>query len=247
MEALANNDNPPLVLKDYLVDADNFNLDKIREGAILLFDKPDLWSSFQLVKKVRYLSKAVKVGHAGTLDPLATGLLILCTGKCTKMIEKIQDLEKIYTGVFNFGKTTPSHDLETEFDAEYPFNHIREADIDATVKAFIGEIAQTPPSFSAIKVNGTRAYKMARNGEAVEMKSRFINIYNFTVDKQLPNMAFEVRCSKGTYIRTLASDFASQLKSGAYLTQLRRTAIGEFNIKNAWSIEKFEELCRPVI
>jgi tRNA pseudouridine55 synthase len=242
MEVLANSETP-LELKDYLINADNFDLDKIKQGAILLFDKPELWSSFKLVKKVRYLSKAAKVGHAGTLDPLATGLLIICTGKCTKMIEKIQDMEKTYTGVFNFGKTTPSHDLETEFDGEFLYEHIQETDIDAAVQAFTGDVAQTPPSFSAIKVNGVRAYKMARNGEEVEMKSRFIKIYGFKVDKQLPDMQFEVNCSKGTYIRTLASDFASHLKSGAYLTQLRRTAIGDFNIKDAFSIENFEQLC----
>jgi tRNA pseudouridine55 synthase len=242
MEVLANSETP-LELKDYLINADNFDLEKIKQGAILLFDKPHLWSSFKLVKKVRYLSKAVKVGHAGTLDPLATGLLIICTGKCTKMIEKIQDMEKTYTGVFNFGKTTPSHDLETEFNGEFPYEHIKESDIDAAVQAFIGDVAQTPPSFSAIKVNGVRAYKMARNGEEVEMKSRFIKIYGFKVDKQLPDMAFEANCSKGTYIRTLASDFAAHLKSGAYLTQLRRTAIGDFKIENAFSIENFEQLC----
>ena len=243
MEVLESNETP-LELTDYLINSDNFDLEKIRHGAVLLFDKPELWSSFQLVKKVRYLSKAVRVGHAGTLDPLATGLLIICTGKCTKMIEKIQDMEKTYTGVFNFGKTTPSHDLETEFDGEFPYEHIKESDIDAAVQTFMGDVAQTPPSFSAIKVNGVRAYKMARNGEEVEMKSRFIKIYGFKVDKQLPDMAFEVNCSKGTYIRTLASDFAAHLKSGAYLTQLRRTAIGDFKIENAFSIENFEQLCR---
>ena len=243
MEVLASNETP-LELTDYLINSDNFDLEKIRHGAVLLFDKPELWSSFQLVKKVRYLSKAVRVGHAGTLDPLATGLLIICTGKCTKMIEKIQDMEKTYTGVFNFGKTTPSHDLETEFDGEFPYEHIKESDIDAAVQTFMGDVSQTPPRFSAIKVNGVRAYKMARNGEEVEMKSRFIKIYGFKVDKQLPDMAFEVNCSKGTYIRTLASDFAAHLKSGAYLTQLRRTAIGDFKIENAFSIENFEQLCR---
>jgi tRNA pseudouridine55 synthase len=235
MEVLASNETP-LELNDYLINSDNFDLEKIKHGAVLLFDKPELWSSFQLVKKVLYLRKTVRVGHDGTLDPLANGLLIICTGKCTKMIEKIQDMEKTYTGVFKFGKTTPSHDLETEFDGAFPYEHIKAFDIDAAVQAFIGDVAQTPPSFSAIKVNGVRAYKMARNGEEVEMKSRFIKIYGFKVNKQLPDMAFEVNCSKGTYIRTLASDFAAHLKSGAYLTQLRRTAIGDFKIENAFSI-----------
>lgn len=233
----------PPALNDFLVDASSFNLDKIHQGAILLFDKPETWSSFQLVKKARYVSKADKVGHAGTLDPLATGLLVICTGKCTKMIERIQDMEKVYTGVFNFGKTTPSFDLETAFDAEYPYGHITQEAIAEAVQSFIGEIDQTPPVYSAIKVNGKRAYEHARKGEHVEIRSRKITIYDFKISGELPNLGFEVRCSKGTYIRTLAQDFGRRLGSGAYLTELRRTAIGDFHINNAFKIEEFQQLC----
>jgi tRNA pseudouridine55 synthase len=232
-----------LELASYVVDAAGFDIEKIRKGAILLFDKPEHWSSFQLVKKARYVSKAIKVGHAGTLDPLATGLLVLCTGKCTKMIEGIQDMAKVYTGVFNLGKTTPSFDLETAFDAEYPVEHISSGNIEMAVKHFTGEIDQVPPVYSAIKINGTRAYEHARKGQDVEMKSRKVQIYDFKVSDVLPNLDFEVRCSKGTYIRTLAADFGRQLESGAYLTQLRRTEIGEFNVKNAFKIEEFQQLC----
>ncbi len=242
MEVSANSDEV-IELRDFLVDTASFDLDKIRKGAILLFDKPEHWSSFKLVKKVRYVTKAAKVGHAGTLDPLATGLLVLCTGKCTKMIEKIQDMEKVYTGIFNLGKTTPSFDLETEFDAEYAYDHISEKDIEEAVKSFTGEINQVPPAYSAIKINGTRAYEFARKGEEVEMKSRKVNIYDFKVSTQLPNLIFEVRCSKGTYIRTLAQDFGKHLGSGAHLTELKRTEIGEFSLKNAFKIEEFQQLC----
>lgn len=242
MEPSVSNDwNQPL--STYLMGKSNFDPEKLKLGAILLFDKPFEWSSFRLVKKVRHYSKAKKVGHAGTLDPLATGLLIICTGKCTKMIEQIQNLEKVYTGRFNFGKTTPSFDLETEFDAEYPVDHITPEMIESTVISMTGEIDQTPPVFSAIKVNGVRAYEFARSGEALELKSRKINIYDFKVGSNMPSPEFEVKCSKGTYIRTLASDFGKALGSGCYLTELSRTAIGEFNLKDAFKIEEFQELC----
>ncbi|MEZ4804619.1 MAG: tRNA pseudouridine(55) synthase TruB [Bacteroidia bacterium] len=230
-------------LDEFLVNEANFDLQRIRNGAILLFDKPEHWSSFKLVKKVKYFTKAARVGHAGTLDPLATGLLIIATGKCTKMIESIQALEKEYTGVFNFGKTTPSIDLETEFNGEYPYEHITNADIDEAVLKNTGDVVQTPPVYSAIKVDGTRAYKKARAGEEIVIKSRVIQIRHFEVDKNLPKMRFKVNCSKGTYIRTLTHDFAHQLKSGAYLNELRRTAIGQFRIENALQIDKFQELC----
>lgn len=242
MEISVNNDGKG-VPADYLITEENFDKERFKQGAVLLFNKPENWSSFKLVKKVRYFTKAARVGHAGTLDPLATGLLIICTGKCTKMIEQIQDMDKTYTGVFNFGKTTPSFDLETEFDAEYPFDHIQSEQISELTKSMTGEIAQTPPVYSAIKVNGTRAYKFARNGEEVVLKSRKINIYDFKVEGELPALNFEVRCSKGTYIRTLAHDFAAGLGSGAYLTELKRTRIGDFSIDNAFSIEKFQQLC----
>lgn len=242
MEILANNDEKTL-LTDFLIDRDNFDLEAIRKGSVLLFDKPVDWSSFKLVKKVKYFTKAARVGHAGTLDPLATGLLVICTGKCTKMIEQIQDMPKIYTGVFNLGKTTPSFDLETEFDAEYPIDHLKSDDLKQMAIQMTGEIDQTPPIYSAIKVNGTRAYKFARNGEELELKSRKINIHSFEVDANIPNAAFEVKCSKGTYIRTLAHDFGKGLNSGCYLTDLRRTAIGDFDVNKAFKIEDFQELC----
>ncbi len=242
MEVSVNSD-AVVRLSDYVIDAGNFDLQKIRSGAILLFDKPVDWSSFQLVKKVRYVSKADKVGHAGTLDPLATGLLVICTGKCTKMIERIQDMEKVYTGMFNFGKTTPSFDLETGFDAEYAYDHISTENIAVAVAGFTGEIEQVPPVYSAIKMNGKRAYEHARKGEEVEMKSRKVNIYDFSVTGELPDLDFEVKCSKGTYIRSLAQDFGRKLSSGAYLTQLRRTQIGTFDVKNAFNIEQFQQLC----
>lgn len=242
MEILANNDEKTL-LTDFLIDRDNFDLEAIRKGSVLLFDKPVDWSSFKLVKKVKYFTKAARVGHAGTLDPLATGLMVICTGKCTKMIEQIQDMPKIYTGVFNLGKTTPSFDLETEFDAEYPIDHLKSDDLKQMAIQMTGEIDQTPPIYSAIKVNGTRAYKFARNGEELELKSRKIKIHSFEVDANIPNTAFEVKCSKGTYIRTLANDFGKGLNSGCYLTDLRRTAIGDFEVNKAFKIEDFQELC----
>jgi len=242
MEVSVNNEETVL-LEDLVVSAANFDIEKIRKGAILLFNKPEEWSSFKLVKKVKFLSKAARVGHAGTLDPLATGLLVVCTGKCTKIIESIQDMPKVYTGTFNFGKTTPSFDLETEFDAEYPYEHITPADIERALQHFTGTIAQTPPVYSAIKIDGTRAYKFARKGVEVEMKSRPVNIYEFNAGGQMPNISFRVRCSKGTYIRTLAHDFGQFLNSGCYLTDLKRTAIGEFNLSNAFDITEFQELC----
>jgi tRNA pseudouridine55 synthase len=242
MEVSVNNEETA-DLASFLMTKDNFSAERLKTGAILLLDKPEHWSSFKLVKKVKYFTKAARVGHAGTLDPLATGLLIICTGKCTKMIEKIQDLFKVYTGVFNFGKTTPSFDLETDFDGEYPYLHITDDMLNAQVRHMTGEIEQTPPVYSAIKINGTRAYKFARNGEEVEIKSRKITIYDFSISGHLPNIAFEVKCSKGTYIRTLAHDFAQDLNSGCYLTDLRRTAIGDFRIDNAFSVEEFQEIC----
>ncbi|MCC6818531.1 MAG: tRNA pseudouridine(55) synthase TruB [Bacteroidia bacterium] len=224
----------------------NFDKDKFKSGAILLFDKPINWSSFRLVKRVRFSTKASKVGHAGTLDPLATGLLVIATGKCTRMIERIQSMPKIYTGVFNFGKTTPSYDLETPFDAEFPYLHINSQMIDKAVLDFTGEINQVPPVFSAIKINGTRAYEFARQGQEVELKSRKVMIHNFKVDGQLPQLNFEVMCSKGTYIRTIAHDFGLALQSGCYLTDLKRTAIGDFKIEDAFQIDEFQELCNTL-
>ena len=194
------------------------------KGEILLIDKPYGWSSFQAVKKVKWLLKAKKVGHAGTLDPLATGLLILCTEKRTKEIESIQGQEKEYTGTITVGATTPSYDMETEPNQTFPFEHITSELINETLPKFIGDISQIPPLFSAIKVDGKRAYTMARQGSDHELKSRIINIREFEITRiELPEIDFRVCCSKGTYIRSLAFDFGKALGSGGYLSALRRT------------------------
>ena len=201
---------------------------------ILLIDKPEGWTSFQAVKRLKYALKARKIGHAGTLDPLATGLLIICQGKKTKEIESIQSMPKEYTGIFVLGETTPSFDLETAVDQTYPINHITDELLDETVKSFIGEQQQTPPLFSAVKVNGKRAYDIARSGGTAELKSKIINISEFEI-KRIDNnkISFRVVCSKGTYIRSLARDFGEKLNSGAYLTNLRRTKIGNYSVEDA--------------
>ncbi len=207
---------------------------------VILIDKPYEWTSFGVVKKVRYFGRFKKVGHAGTLDPLATGLLILCTEKKTKEIDCYQAQEKEYTGSLVLGKTTPSVDLETEFDAEYSVNHITNEQIHDAVQQFTGTIEQVPPQYSAIKVNGQRAYTAARNGETVEIKSRMVEIKTFEVDATaFPEISFRVVCSKGTYIRTLVSDFGKALNSGAYMSSLRRVRIGEFHVDDAMTIEEF--------
>jgi tRNA pseudouridine55 synthase len=204
------------------------------KGEILLIDKPYGWSSFQAVKKVKWLLKAKKVGHAGTLDPLATGLLILCTEKKTKEIESIQGQEKEYTGTITVGATTPSYDMETEPNQTFPFDHITLELITETLPKFIGDISQIPPLFSAIKVDGKRAYTLARQGSEHELKSRIINIREFEITRiDLPEIDFRVSCSKGTYIRSLAFDFGKALGSGAYLSALRRTKIGNYSVENA--------------
>ena len=204
------------------------------KGEILLIDKPYGWSSFQAVKKVKWLLKAKKVGHAGTLDPLATGLLILCTEKKTKEIESIQGQEKEYTGTITVGATTPSYDMETEPNQTFPFDHITLELINETLPKFIGDISQIPPLFSAIKDDGKRAYTLARQGSDHELKSRIINIREFEITRiELPEIDFRVCCSKGTYIRTLAFDFGKALGSGAHLSALRRTKIGNYSVENA--------------
>ena len=219
------------------------------EGQILLIDKPLTWSSFQAVNKLKYilkrkydLPKKFKIGHAGTLDPLATGLLIVCTGKFTKRITEIQAQAKEYTGTITVGATTPSYDLETEVDAIFPTEHITDELIQETVKQFLGEIDQKPPVFSAIKKDGKRLYEHARAGEEVEISFRKTTIYEFEITKfELPKIAFRVVCSKGTYIRSLAYDFGKALNSGAYLSVLRRTKIGDFSVDNGISPEEFEK------
>ncbi len=217
------------------------------EGKILLIDKPLKWSSFQAVNKIKWSLKKhlglkkIKVGHAGTLDPLATGLLIVCTGKFTKRITELQGMEKEYTGTFYIGATTPSYDLETEVDATFPTEHIDDNLINETVKQFLGEIDQKPPIFSAIKKDGKRLYEHARKGEEVEIASRKTTIHEFEITRiALPEVDFRVVCSKGTYIRSLAYDFGTALQSGAHLTVLRRTKIGEFSVTDAIDPEIFE-------
>lgn len=206
------------------------------EGVVLLIDKPLEWTSFDAVNKIRYAcgGRKIKVGHAGTLDPLATGLLIICVGKKTKTIDGIQSQEKEYTGTFTLGATTPSFDLETEVDNTYPTEHISNDKIEEVAKGFIGFQEQTPPVFSAIKVDGKRAYNSARKGEKVEMKKRPITIEEFEITSiNLPEVTFRIKCSKGTYIRSIANDFGERLESGAYLSSLRRTKIGDFDITDA--------------
>jgi tRNA pseudouridine55 synthase len=221
----------------------------ILNGQIILIDKPLKWSSFQAVNKLKYvlknqfnLPKKFKIGHAGTLDPLATGLLIICTGKFTKTISEIQSQTKEYTGTFTVGATTPSYDLETEVDATFPTEHITAELIQETTQQFIGEIDQKPPVFSAIKKDGKRLYEHARAGEEVEIAFRKTTIYEFEITRiALPEIDFRVQCSKGTYIRSLAFDYGNALYSGAYLSALRRTKIGEYSVENAATPEAFEK------
>lgn len=211
----------------------------IKEGGFLLIDKPLNWTSFDVVKKLRNVSKIKKIGHAGTLDPLASGLVIVCYGKYTKKIEGIQAQIKEYIGSFHIGKTTPSFDLETEVDVEYSIENINSDMLENATKFFLGDIQQVPPQHSAIKINGKRAYEHARKGEEVELKSRTINISKFEIDDAMfPTVSFLVECSKGTYIRSLARDYGLALNSGAYLSSLRRTKIGDFDVENAISPEK---------
>ncbi|MEO8762143.1 MAG: tRNA pseudouridine(55) synthase TruB [Bacteroidia bacterium] len=210
------------------------------EGDILLVDKPYHMTSFEVVNKIKIAIKKtfpekIKVGHAGTLDPLATGLLIICTGKKTKIIEQIQALEKEYTGTFLMGATTPCFDKEQEIDSTFPTEHITEDLINHTVKKFTGKQMQTPPVFSAVKVDGKRAYDLAREGvEEIKVNPKEIDIKLFEITRiALPEIDFKVVCSKGTYIRSLARDFGLALNSGAYITALRRTRTGEYNVNNA--------------
>ncbi len=222
--------------------------DDFLTGQVILVDKPLQWSSFQAVNKLKYLlkrrfdlPKKFKIGHAGTLDPLASGLLIVCTGKFTKQITDIQAKAKEYTGTFCIGATTPSYDLETEIDAQFDIDHISEQTIEAARLQFLGEIDQIPPLFSAIKKDGKRMYEHARAGEMVEIASRKTTIYEFEFTRiALPELDFRVVCSKGTYIRSLAYDFGKALSSGAHLTSLRRTKIGAYAVENALTIPDFE-------
>lgn len=224
-----------------------------QEGQILLLDKPLTWSSFQAVNKVKWaliknlhLPKKFKIGHAGTLDPLASGLLIVCTGKFTKKIPELMGMVKEYTGTFHIGATTPSYDLETQIDKTFPTEHITPELIEKARLIFIGEIDQVPPVFSAIKKDGKRLYEHARAGEEVEIKSRKIEILELELTRiDLPEIDFRVVCSKGTYIRSLAYDFGLALQSGAHLTALRRTKIGAFDVENAILVTDFQALVTP--
>jgi tRNA pseudouridine55 synthase len=222
-------------------------IDEMSNGKVLLFNKPLYWTSFDLVNKIKVLLKyklnlrKLKVGHAGTLDPLATGLMIICTGKETKNIETYQSQPKEYIARIQLGATTPSYDLETAVDQNYPIDHINQQLVERVLQSFQGMQMQVPPDFSARFVNGTRAYKLARKGESVELQPKEITIYGISLIKcDLPVIEVQVLCSKGTYIRALARDIGQRLNSGAYLSGLVRTAIGDFSLKNALNIEEFE-------
>ncbi|MDX2283127.1 MAG: tRNA pseudouridine(55) synthase TruB [Bacteroidia bacterium] len=218
-------------------------------GQTLLFDKPSGWTSFDVVNKVRRLTRHKKVGHAGTLDPLATGLLILCTGKHTKRIEEIQAGEKEYELVFKLGAVTASYDAEFPETQICDASGVTQAAIEALLPQFTGEIQQVPPAFSAVKVGGKRAYAAARTGKPLELKARTVQVYAFgLLDRELPpaHAAARVRCSKGTYIRSLVHDLGQALGTGAYLTELRRTAIGPWRVEDAWSLDRFEAALRAL-
>ena len=208
---------------------------------MLPIDKPLTWTSFDVVRKVKNTLRPRKIGHAGTLDPLATGLLILCTGKKTKEIEHIQAQEKEYEGTFRLGQTTPSFDLETPVDAELPTAHLTEAAVQAAAASFVGSIAQTPPLFSAVKVDGKRAYELARQGQEAVIKAKTVEIKTFELTRiALPDVDFRVVCSKGTYIRSLARDLGAALGCGAHLTRLVRTRIGDYRLADAWTLAQLQ-------
>tara|TARA_R100001369_G_scaffold92817_1_gene140120 strand:+ start:939 stop:1634 length:696 start_codon:yes stop_codon:yes gene_type:complete len=219
------------------------------DGQVLLIDKPLGWSSFQAVNSLKwkirkkFQLKKIKIGHAGTLDPLATGLLLICTGKATKTINELQGQEKEYTGTITLGGTTPSYDLETEINEKYPVDHITNELIHSTTAQFIGDIEQIPPVFSALKKDGKRLYEYAREGKEVEIKKRKVTITEFEITSiSLPMVQFKVVCSKGTYIRSLAHDFGKALQSGAHLSSLKRTKIGDYNVNKAITPEDFGKL-----
>ena len=218
------------------------------EGCTIVVDKPYTWTSFDVVNKIRWNLKQalgvknIKVGHAGTLDPLATGLLIICTGKNTKLIDQIMVGEKTYTGTILLGKTTPSYDLETEYNQEFPVEHITSELAEEVRKTFLGEIQQVPPIFSAKHVDGKRAYDLARAGKEVILKSNAIHISSFTLSMdRFPEIDFEISCSKGTYIRSIAYDFGKALNSGGVLTSLRRTKSGDFSLENSKTVDDWIE------
>ncbi len=225
-----------------------YTIEEIKEGQVILFDKPYGWTSFQLVNKIRWLLcrrykiKKLKVGHAGTLDPLATGLMVICIGKATKQIPDLIGQDKEYIAEIKFGETTPSYDRETDVDKTFPTGHINKELIEESLRSFIGEIEQIPPVFSAKQINGTRAYDYARKGIEIELKPVKVVINKFellNLEKQ--NASFLINCSKGTYIRSLARDLGGRLNSGALLDGLKRTRIGDYQLINAITIENFEK------
>ena len=230
------------------------NIKEFSEGSTIIVDKPLTWTSFDVVNKIRWnlkqalKVKKIKVGHAGTLDPLATGLLILCIGKHTKLIDSIMIGEKTYTGTFLIGKTTPSYDLETEFNQDFETNHISDELLESIRLTFLGEIQQVPPIFSAKQIDGQRAYDLARAGKEVELKANSVHISDFKItSNRFPEIDFEISCSKGTYIRSIAHDFGKALNSGATLIKLRRTNSGEYSINDAKSVEEWIQIIRNTL
>ncbi|NNE55833.1 MAG: tRNA pseudouridine(55) synthase TruB [Flavobacteriales bacterium] len=224
-----------------------------KDGVLLIVDKPYEWTSFDVVNKLRYAIrkqfgwKKIKVGHAGTLDPLATGVLVICVGRATKQINELMAQEKEYTGTITLGATTPSYDLETEVDQTFPTDHITEEILEKARQSFLGTISQTPPIFSAKKIDGKRAYKAARAGQEVKMRSVEVDIQRFDLTRvELPEVDFDLKCSKGTYVRSIAFDFGQKLDSGAHLSTLRRTASGPFSIDQAKTVEELVGLIENV-
>lgn len=223
---------------------EHFSLENFQKGTVILMDKPLDWTSFDVVKYVRNRIPPKKVGHAGTLDPLATGLLILCSGKATKSIFQIQELPKTYTATIKFGESTPSYDAATEPDTTVPCDHLtKQMILEVIEEQFLGQISQVPPMFSAIKVKGERLYKLARKGKSIDVQPRIVDIHNFSVTHfNLPYIKVEVKCGKGTYIRSLAHDLGIALDTRAHLSELRRTKTGYFDVENALSVDEIDSL-----
>lgn len=216
-------------------------------GEVILIDKPAGWTSFDVIRKIRKSGSIKKAGHAGTLDPMATGLLIICTGKKTKDIFTFQDQPKVYDGVITLGKTTPSMDMETEVKSEKSLNGINEDEILKTKEKFTGRIKQTPPMYSAVKVKGKSLYKLARKGKEIEREPREVEVYEFVINRiKLPHIWFRIKCSRGTYIRAIANDIGEELGCGGILSELRRTAIGEYSVEDALSPDEFIQLIKTV-
>lgn len=210
------------------------------EGVILLVDKPKGWTSFDVVNKLRFASKVKKIGHAGTLDPLATGLLVVCVGrKATRLIDSLQGMDKEYTGSIYLGATTPSYDLETEINATFDISNINTQAVEDAATALTGTYLQTAPIYSALKVDGKRMYKLARKGKTIKPKERPVTVHAFNIEKiEWPQIYFRIACGKGTYIRSIAYDLGQRLQNGAYLSSLRRTKIGNFDVQDAWNLEE---------